>query len=133
MRLAVTLGSEYAAFQDAGAVFSGGAALKGGTATACGLIAQPVVAVTPRRVCFHSDAPKTVYAAVSPEMDGSFQWSWGGGPVSSSTGRHANISWGAGASEVAVTFTAAGASGSRSAYGEVTRCARADEEPETPA
>lgn len=129
--LSATLNSQYAAFQDPGGVFSGGAAVPGGKAVACGMIAQPTLSVTPEppeRVCFHSAAPKTVAAKVSPPMAGSYQWCWYGGDISSVTGRSANISWDVGDSSVSLYFTAAGAAEPRYSCREVTKCSKADED-----
>ena len=127
--LSCSLSSAFAALQDPGGVFSGGADVPGGAPAACGMIAQPVVTVGPGRVCFHSGAPKTVYAEVAPPMRGVYGWLWNGGELSSATGRHANISWDGGSYGVCVSFTAAGASAARSACREVTRCSRFVEKP----
>ncbi|NLE73000.1 MAG: hypothetical protein GX609_13120, partial [Actinomycetales bacterium] len=131
--LSCSLSSAFAAFQDPGGVFTGGAPVPGGAPAACGMIAQPVVSVTPEppgRVCFHADAPKTVAAKISPPMEGSCQWYWYGGDISSATGRSANISWDGGDSSVSLRFTAAGASQPRVACREVTKCSRPDGEPD---
>ena len=92
------------------------------------MIALPAVRILPERVCFHSDAPKTVAAEVAPAMAGSYLWHWDGGAVSAAGGRSANISWGEGAPQVWVGFTADGAALPRAAFREVTRCSKADED-----
>jgi len=121
--LSVSLSSPYAALQSGSGAFSGGAALCGGAPTACGFVAQPTLGIEPGRVCFHTEAPKTVAASVSPKMAGSCLWCWYGGGISSVTGRHANISWDAGDGYVYLYFTAAGAAQPRHAYRAVTKCA----------
>jgi len=126
--LSATLSSPYAAFQNPGGVFSGGAAVPGGAPVACGMIAQPRLGILPERVCFHSGAPKTVAAKVSPPMAGSYRWDWYGGGISSVTGRSANISWDGGDSPVCLSFTASGAAQPRCGHREVTRCAKAGED-----
>ncbi len=122
-----SLTSAFAALQDASGAFSGGAQLPGGVPAACGVIAQPTVSVTPEppeRVCFHSDAPETVAAKVSPAMAGAYQWYWYGGAISSASGKSANISWDGGDSYVYLSFTASGATQPRFAYREVTKCSK---------
>ncbi|MDX9793846.1 MAG: hypothetical protein RBU24_10095, partial [Kiritimatiellia bacterium] len=126
--LPVSLASAFAALKDASAAFSGGARLPGGAPVGCGLIAQPVVSILPGRVCFHSDAPKTVSANVSPPMAGLHQWVWDGGGIWSASGRWANICWDGGSDRVYLLFTAEGASAPRRVRRQVTRCTRAVKE-----
>jgi len=126
--LSVSLSSPYASLQTASGVFSGGAPVPGGAPAGCGLIAQPVVSILPNRVCFHSDAPKTVSANVSPPMAGLHQWVWAGGGIWSASGRWANICWDGGSDCVYLLFTAEGASAPRRARRQVTRCTRAIKE-----
>ena len=126
--LTANIGSPYAALQNPGGVFTGGAAVPGGAAVACGMIAQPLVSIGPDRVCFHASHPKTVVADVTPPMDGTYHWWWYGGQISATGGKSANISWGGGDNWVSMQFTAAGASMRRIARKDVTRCSRVDED-----
>ena len=126
--LTASLGSPYAALQNPGGVFTGGAAVPGGAAVACGMIAQPRVGIGPDTVCFHSGHPKTVAADVTPPMDGTYHWCWYGGQISATGGKSANISRGSEDNWVSVQFTAAGASIPRTAEKKVTRCTRVDED-----
>ena len=127
--LSVSLTSAFAALQSATGAFSGGAQLPGGVPVACGMIAQPTLKVMPEgRVCFHSEDPKTVAAKVTPSMDGSYQWYWYGGAISATGNKSANISWDGGYNYVEAGFTAAGATQTRYAYHEVTKCSRVDDD-----
>jgi hypothetical protein len=123
--LSVALGSQYAAFQDPGGVFSaGGAAVPGGSAAACGVIAQPTLDIRPGTVCFHAGHPKTVSAKVSPAMAGTCAWQ-SDGTLSAQSGRFANVSRsGNGASYVTALFTAEGAALPRVSVRQATVCAR---------
>ncbi len=127
-KIYVSISSACAAFQDRNDIFVGGGELRGGVNTSSGMIAQPVLSITPDPMCFHSKENIQVSASVLPKgMKGDWEWrthiGWGGGNTCS-------ISYTDFHEYVSFEFEPDGATQGLYASGNVTHCTLVEENPE---
>ncbi len=131
VRLSLTAGGGYAAFQPGGAgaaAFGDGMTLPPGAPVSAGLIAQPLIAVrapTAARecggtVCFHSSGRKSLAAKITPPMRGAYAWRLNGTPLPGNR-PHVNLTMPE-SGLLGLRFTAEGASAAKTDWVDIHTC-----------
>ena len=127
LRLGVSISSSCAAFQGTHPAFTAGGELRGGVATASGMIAQPALSVSPVPMCFHTKEDMQVSASVLPE---GINGIWGNylSPFwDSGSGNSRTVSYHDTFNFAAFEFHADEAPQSRHVGVDITRCALLEE------